>query len=96
MKSININQLKEEIKKGTVFAMFTTTWCPDCKMMKPVIEELENENENVSFFEIDAEQNQVFRKGNIAKVPSFILYKNGEEKHLGYEYIPKEILEKDL
>lgn len=96
MKSINIEQLKDEIQKGAVFVMYTTTWCPDCKMMKPVIKELEQENKHVSFFEIDAEENEVFRKGNILKVPSFILHKDGKEKHLGYEYVPKEILEKDL
>ena len=64
-------------------------------MMKPVVAELESKHKDISFYEIDAEDAQVFRKDDefkVMKVPSFYLLDDKEVKHLGYEYVPKELL----
>lgn len=81
------------------FLEFTTTWCPDCKMMKPVVTQIFNEyrdNKNITFYEIDAEEAKLFRDINspfkVLKVPAFVYFKNNQILKIAYEYYPKEIL----
>ncbi|MEE3928321.1 thioredoxin family protein [Mycoplasmopsis ciconiae] len=92
------NKISSE-KDKVLFLEFTTTWCGDCKMMKPVVESLAksySDNNKVEFIKIDAEEAQLFRnadnKWQILKVPTHMVIVNGEILSKGYEYYPKEIL----
>ncbi|WP_255473571.1 thioredoxin family protein [Mycoplasma sp. NEAQ87857] len=88
-----------ETQDKLIFLTFTTKWCGDCKMMKPVIQRLSEKyqnKKNVTFIEVDAEEAKLFRevdnKWNVLRVPTFILLKGQEIVEKGYEYIPEEIL----
>ncbi|QIW62142.1 thioredoxin family protein [Mycoplasmopsis gallinacea] len=86
-------------KNKLIFLEFTTEWCGDCKMMKPVVDSVASEykdNNNISFINVDAEEAKLFRnpdtKWKVLKVPTILLIKNEEILEKGYEYIPAPVL----
>jgi len=86
-KSISISDFSEMIKvNDIVLVNFSTQWCVPCKKMKPIIEEIKEENKNVKVFSVDADRNKdIINKYSIEAVPVFIVYKNGVEdfRHIG-------------
>lgn len=59
---------------------FTATWCQPCKQMAPVIDKFINDNPDVVYTKIDAEQSpSVFSEYKITGVPAFISKINGQE-----------------
>ena len=64
-----------------VLVEFYATWCPHCRKMMPVVQqvtELLAGRATVSTFDIDNSQAEA-DKVSVRSVPTFILYKNGDE-----------------
>ncbi|KAL7533434.1 hypothetical protein ACHAXR_009484 [Thalassiosira sp. AJA248-18] len=58
---------------------FTATWCPPCKMIAPVYDELSKKYPDVAFGKIDVDDNQdSAMEFQISAVPTFVFSK-GEE-----------------
>ena len=82
IKNLTTNEFEQEILKNEkpVIVDFWAPWCAPCKMIAPVLEELDKEfkGENVEFFKfnIDEEANLAARYG-IRSIPTFLLFKNG-------------------
>ncbi|MEE8168656.1 MAG: thioredoxin [Candidatus Hydrothermarchaeales archaeon] len=64
-----------------VMVDFWGSWCPPCKMMEPLVDQLKEEyNGRVKIGKINVDRNQTIpRRYNIAGVPTFILFKRGKE-----------------
>lgn len=64
-----------------VVAKFFATWCGPCKMIAPVFEKLSQEFENqVKFIEINVDDCEgISGDYYVSSVPTFIVFKNGEE-----------------
>jgi thioredoxin 1 len=63
---------------------FKATWCAPCKAVKPFLDYLKENYPTVDFLEIDIEDNEVINitdNFEIAKVPTFIYFKNGKVCH---------------
>jgi thioredoxin 1 len=63
---------------------FKATWCAPCKAIKPFFKYLEENYPNVIFQEIDIENDDtqtITETLEIAKVPTFIYFKNGSICH---------------
>jgi rhodanese-related sulfurtransferase len=71
---------KEINSSGVVLVDFGAAWCPPCKQMEPVIEQLENEAVGkYKIVKIDAAtQVAILKQMNIDVLPVFIIYKNGK------------------
>ena len=82
MKDITKEQWRQEVidSNKPVFVDFWTTWCPPCKTISPIIDELEKEfKEKVYFFKIDVDQNrELVSKYNIISVPTLAIFDKGE------------------
>ncbi|WP_196889560.1 thioredoxin [Aureivirga sp. CE67] len=58
---------------------FYATWCGPCKMMDPILEELNSELKGeVTFYKMDVDQNTTDDYIGISSVPTYIFLKNGE------------------
>ena len=81
----------------TVLIDFSTQWCVPCKKMKPIIDEIKSENNNVKVLFIDADANkELVAKYKIQGVPVFIVFKNSEETYRKIGIVSKEGLLENL
>jgi len=60
---------------------FWGSWCPPCKMVEPVMDELAEELEGrINIYKVNIDQNQSVRSEyNIMGAPTFILFDKGRE-----------------
>ncbi|MEK4759214.1 thioredoxin [Viridibacillus sp. FSL E2-0187] len=83
-----------DIAEGLVLVDFWATWCGPCKMIAPVLEELDSElNGAAKIVKVDVDQNQeTASKFGIMSIPTLLLFKDGEpvDKTVGFQ--PKEAL----
>lgn len=84
-----------ETGSGLVLADFWAPWCGPCKMIAPVLEELDSElGEKVKIVKLDVDENQqTAGEYGVMSIPTLILFKDGQpvDKVIGYQ--PKEALE---
>ncbi len=63
-----------------VLVDFGAEWCPPCRKMEPILQEIEKENPNVPLIRIDAgSQTTLMKANNVFEMPTYILYKEGKE-----------------
>ena len=84
----NLEEFNATIKEGTVLVDFFATWCGPCKMLSPVLEEVSEENNNVTIVKVDVDEaGALAAQYGIQAVPTLILFKNGErvDVRMGYQ-----------
>lgn len=63
-----------------VIFMFSANWCPDCRVIEPILPEVENEFPNYQFYYVDRDQFiDLCQEMDVFGIPSFIAYKDGKE-----------------
>ncbi len=59
---------------------FWAAWCPPCRLMNPVIEELAGEHPELAFVTLDADANrQTVIDHGVLSMPTFLVFKHGRE-----------------
>jgi len=59
---------------GPVVVDFYATWCPPCKAMSPILEELSNEMNEVTFLKVDVDTHEdLVRQYEIRSMPTFVV-----------------------
>ncbi|MGG1678484.1 thioredoxin [Neobacillus sp. NRS-1170] len=83
-----------EIKKGLVLADFWAPWCGPCKMIAPVLEEIDIEmGDQVRIIKLNVDENpETTRAFGVMSIPTLILFKDGEavDQMIGFQ--PKSVL----
>ena len=82
------NELKELTKSGTVLVDFFATWCGPCKMLAPVLEDLDKDPSfDVQIIKIDTDEaEEIAMEYRIQAIPTLILFKDGKavKSQLGF------------
>ena len=83
MEKIIDNNFEETINgEKPVLIDFYTDWCPPCKMLSPVIEEMKKEFEGkVIVLKMNIDENPITaNKFQIDRIPTVVLFSKGEIK----------------
>ena len=98
MKILTNNNFEEVTNSGVSLVDFYADWCGPCKMLGPVLEELEAEfAPEIKIAKLNIDENNVIASQlGIMSIPTMVLYKDGQpiEKIVGYQ--PKEVLKEYL
>lgn len=85
-------------KERPSVVMFYAAWCPNCAMMKPVIEEIEKRySKKILFCEAEIEEcASAARAYGVETVPTFFLLKGGEIEGVMRGTVGEKVLEKRI
>lgn len=85
----------EVLKSNTkVLADFNAEWCGPCKMLKPIIEEIAKNNENIKIVSINIDnEDELAEKYNISSIPCLVVFDNGQELKRNVGLISKDDIE---
>ena len=82
------------INNKLVIVDFFATWCGPCRLISPILEELEKENKNLTIVKIDVDKNEsLARKHGVMSIPTLEIYKNSQLVDKVVGYLSKEELE---
>jgi thioredoxin 1 len=69
----------------TVVVDFTATWCPPCRMIKPIFEELaeqHKDDKSIAFVKVDVDANdETAAEYKVQSMPTFKFFVDGKEVH---------------
>lgn len=93
LRHINENDFEKEViqNKGVVLVDFFATWCPPCKMLSPVLEEISESRSPYSIVKVNIDENlNISSEFNIEVVPTMLVFKDGKVVDKAVGYMPKE------
>ena len=98
MKVIDVNKsnFEEEVIKSTtkVLVDFNADWCGPCKMLRPVLDQVAEEKDNIKIVSINVDFNEnLAREYNVFSIPCLVLIENGKEIKRSVGMISKSQLE---
>lgn len=96
---INASEFEKEVlnEEGIVVVDFWATWCGPCKMIAPIIEELDEEMSNVKFVKVDVDKNpEIAGEYKIVSIPTLKIFKGGKVVNTLVGFKPKEALKADI
>lgn len=79
MKHLTIDDFDAEISSGKVLVDFWATWCGPCRMLAPILEQLENADPGVKICKVNVdEQQELAKRFGVLSIPTLILFKDGK------------------
>ena len=87
-----INDVKEfeENNKGITLVDFFAEWCGPCKMLLPIINELESELKDVNILKVNIDDiSELAAKYEVSTIPTLIYFKDGKEVKRTIGFKPK-------
>lgn len=101
MAIINVSDAsfsKEVEQSGTVLVDFWAPWCGPCKMIAPVLEEIDQEiGDKIQIAKLNVDDNpETASRFGVMSIPTLIVFKDGQpvDKIVGFQ--PKESLKNVL
>ncbi|GAX04150.1 thiol-disulfide isomerase/thioredoxin [Secundilactobacillus pentosiphilus] len=90
--------LASETATGLVLIDFWADWCAPCKMMDPILEQLEaTYGDRIKFGKLNVEHNQDLAMNyKVMSIPSLVLFRDGKAVEKVTGLYPKEKLAKYL
>lgn len=95
-EQVNKDSFEEKVLKsaGPVVVDFFATWCGPCKMLAPILEEVEGEHPEVTFVKLDVDEApEIASDYGIMGVPTLVKFVGGQVAGTNVGLAPKEDIE---
>ena len=97
MLTVTKESFKDEVvmHQGLVVIDFYADWCGPCKMLSPVLDELEGTYPDVKFCKVNVDSDpELAREFNVQSIPFVAFVKEDTFLDMSVGFVPKENLEK--
>jgi thioredoxin 1 len=94
IEHVTDDNFASEIKEGLVLVDFWAPWCGPCKMIAPVLNEIDEEMGNqVKIVKLNVDENSdTTSEYGVMGIPALILFKDGEKVDQAIGFQPKEAI----
>ncbi|MGD6840985.1 thioredoxin family protein [Bacillus infantis] len=76
----SMDQFEQMKNEGQHIFMFSADWCPDCRIIEPILPEVEEKFSDYTFVYVDRDEYiDLCGQLDIFGIPSFIAFRDGEE-----------------
>lgn len=93
LKKLNNQSFENEVlnNNGVALVDFYADWCGPCKMVSPIVDEIANENSDITVGKVNVdESNALAVKYGVVSIPTLIVFKDGKEQTRIIGYRPKD------
>ena len=91
MKNLTNENFHNEIKSGITVVDFWAPWCGPCRMIAPLVEELDEEMSDINFAKLNVDEAQdIAVQFGVMSIPTIIFFKDGEQKDSVVGVVPKD------
>lgn len=89
IKNVTDQTFNEDVASGTVLVDFWAPWCGPCKMIGPVLEEIDQEiGDKLSIIKVNVDENpNTAGQFGVMSIPTLMVFKDGQmvDKLLGFQ-----------
>jgi thioredoxin 1 len=99
LRDVTDANFKSEVleAEGPVLVDFWAPWCGPCRVVHPVLEEMDTERDDLSIVSINVDENQqTAAQYEVLSIPTLILFKDGAIAKKVIGAMPKRRLEAEL
>ncbi len=76
----SVEQFEQLRDSGRTIFMFSANWCPDCRVIEPILPEIETKYNEFTFIHVDRDEFiEICQQLDVFGIPSFIAFENGIE-----------------
>ena len=76
---------------------FTAAWCPPCRMMSPILDELAADRDDVRFVKVDVDADPaIAQRYGVMSMPTFVVFRDGAPVQTLVGARPRRRLEQEL
>lgn len=88
----NKEQFDKVISSGVTLVDFYASWCGPCRMLSPIIEQIDEEYENkVTVAKVDVEEcGDIAAKYGISAIPALLVFKDNNLARMNVGFIPRD------
>lgn len=82
VKEVNKENFKKEVKENNklVLVDFNADWCGPCRMLRPILEEISQENKDVKIVSVNIDdEEELSLEYGISSIPCLVLFDKGSE-----------------
>ncbi|NLW14660.1 MAG: thioredoxin [Erysipelothrix sp.] len=93
MEVVNMKNFNDETKEGVVLVDFYADWCGPCKMIAPILKDVQEElGSKVKIVKVDVDADgELAQRFDVMAIPTLVLFKDGKPvKRTGF--LPKPAL----
>ena len=96
MKEVNKDNFSDEVlnQDGFVIVDFNADWCGPCQMLKPILDEIRREREDIKIVSVNVDkEEELSERFDILSIPTLIIFKDGKEINRSVGFRPIDDIE---